>query len=66
MKIQVNRKHYIDLENISHLVEKRGQLYVYKKIGYPHAIIASCKLTEFLMRIANAGGNFYNITIITE
>ena len=66
MKIQINRKHFIELDNISKIVEKNGKLYIYKKIGYPHAIIASCKLPEFLMRIANAGGCFEYLPIIKE
>ena len=66
MKIQVNRKHYIEFDNIKKLVIKNGQLYVYRKNAYPNAYKASCKLTEFLMRIANTGKDFSNIPIIKE
>lgn len=66
MKIQVNRRDRIELNNIFKIVEKRDKLYIYKKKGWPHAIIASCKLSEFLMRIANAQGDFTNIPIIKE
>lgn len=66
MRIQINRKHFIKLDNISKIVEKNGKLYVYKKIGFPHAYIASCKLIELKMRIANAGGNFSDTPIIKE
>ena len=66
MKIQINRHDFIKLNNIFKIVEKRGNLYIYKKSGYPHAIKASCKLPEFLMRIVNAKGDFTGIPIIKE
>lgn len=66
MKIQVNRRDFISLDNIARLEERRGRLLVFKKFGYPHAIIASCGIVEFKMRIANAGGSFSNIPIIKE
>ena len=66
MKIQVNRRDFISLNNIFKIVEKRGKLFIYKKIGWPHAIIASCGVVEFKMRIANAGGNFTKIPVIKE
>ena len=66
MKIQINRKHFLELDNIKKLVIKNNQLLVYRKIGYPNAYKASCGIIEFKMRIANAGGNFSNIPIIKE
>lgn len=66
MKIQINRKHYIELDNIEKLVIKNGNLLVYRKIGYPNAYKASCGIIEFKMRIANAKGDFTNIPIIKE
>lgn len=65
-KIQVNRRDFIDFTNIARLVERRGKLFVYKRKGYPHALIASCGVVEFKMRIANSGCSFSSILIIKE
>jgi len=57
MQIQVNRKDFIEISNIKKIVEKNGKVYVYKKTGYPHAIIAECSKISLLTRIANKGVN---------
>ena len=66
MKIQINRKHFLELDNIKKIVEKKSDLWIYKISGYPNAYKCSCKLPEFLMRIANAKGNFTKIPITKE
>lgn len=66
MNIQINRKDFIELNNISKIVERRGKLLVYKRKGYPHAVIASCGIIEFKMRIFNARGSLKGIQIIRE
>jgi len=35
MKLKVNRKHFINIENIEKFVIKSECIWVYKKIGYP-------------------------------
>jgi len=66
MKIQINRKHYIEFDNIKKIVDKKSGLWIYKFSGYPNAYKASCKLSEFLLRIVNAKGDFTKIPIIKE
>lgn len=62
----MNRRDFIEVNNITRLVERRGKLFVYKQAGYPKIIKADLKLTQFLMRIANMGGDFSNIPVIKE
>ena len=35
MKLKINRKHFISLDNIKKFVIKKDIIWVYKKVGYP-------------------------------
>lgn len=55
MKVQVNRKDFIDIDNILKLQLREGKVFVYKKIGYPKILKARVRLSCFLLRLVNAG-----------
>ena len=55
MKVQINRKHFLELDNILKLELREGKVFVHKKTGYPKILKARVGLSCFLLRLVNAG-----------
>lgn len=56
MKIKVNRRDWIEVDNIKKIVYTSRSVKVYKKDGsYPHAIIAEGTYESIFLRLVNAG-----------
>ena len=55
MKVQVNRKHFIEVENIQKLELRDGKVFVFQKTGYPKILKARVGLNNFLLRLVNVG-----------
>lgn len=54
MNVQVNRKHFADLDNILKLELREGKVFVHLKKGYPKILKARVGLSCFLLRLVNA------------
>lgn len=61
MKVQVNRKHFTEVENIEKLELRDGKVFVFQKQGYPKILKARVGLQNFLQRLVNAGANSQRI-----
>lgn len=57
MRIKVNRKDFIEYNNIEKLVLTSRGLRVYKKEGYPRILLADCTYNKLLQRLLNVGVN---------
>ena len=56
MNIKVNRRDWIEVDNIKKIVYTSRNVKVYKKDGsYPHAIISEGGISSILLRLVNAG-----------
>lgn len=53
-KVQINRKHFLELDNVLKLELREGKVFVHKKTGYPKILKARCTLSCFLLRLVNA------------
>jgi ribosomal protein L32E len=54
-KIKVNRRDWIEVDNIARILYTNKRVRVYKKSGYPRAIIAEGNMSSILLRLVNAG-----------
>lgn len=54
MKVQINRRDFAEVSNISHLQLREGKVYVHLKSGYPKILKARVGLDNFLLRLVNA------------
>lgn len=55
MKVRINRKHFIEIDNIDQIVESYSGILVYKKEGYPKILKADCSKNMLLIRMVNQG-----------
>ena len=55
MKVKVNRKDFIEVDNIKKIVETERGLRIYKKEGYPKIMLADCSRYHFFLRLVNVG-----------
>ncbi len=55
MKLKINRKHFIDIDNIEKLVIKKDIIWVYRIKGYPKVYKADCGIYLFRNRLVNLG-----------
>ena len=54
MKLKINQKHFIEIENIDHIVAKSDKCcWVYLKSGYPKILKTDCSYVNLMARIAN-------------
>jgi len=54
MKIQVNRKHFVEIDNIKKLlIKKNGFVWVYVKSGFPQVLICRDGLQVLKNRLVN-------------
>lgn len=54
MKVQINRKHFVEISNIIKIVESSVDVRVHV-IGYPRILKANCTKSTLLLRMVNAG-----------
>lgn len=54
MKIKINRKHFVDIDNIEKIVVKDVP-WVYLKEGYPRILKATKGLEKLKLALTNAG-----------
>ena len=67
MKLKINRKHYIELINIEKFViKKNGDIWVYRKIGYPR--IYKCLEGVYMLRkrLVNLGYTIHDFLVEEE
>ena len=55
MKVKVNRKHFININNIDKILPKNNICWIYQKIGYPKILKTDCDFHMFLLRGINSG-----------
>ena len=53
MKLKVNRKHSIDIDNIEKLKLKKDCVWVYRKVGYPKIYKTDCSFYMFNKRLTS-------------
>lgn len=51
MKLKINRKHFVDIDNIEKLVIKKECVWIYRKVGYPKVYKTDCTFYQFNMRL---------------
>ena len=55
MKLKINRKYFISLDNIKKFVIKSDCVWVYQKTGYPPILKANCGVYLLRNRLVNLG-----------
>jgi len=55
MKLKINRKHSVDIDNIEKFVIKGDIVWVYLKEGYPKIYKTDCSLYMFRMHLTALG-----------
>lgn len=55
MKVKVNRKHFVDTDNIKLLEVDNHYVRIHRKKGYPKILKSDCIYDNFLLRMLNVG-----------
>lgn len=53
MKVQLNRRDSVDLNNIEKIVQTERNTRIYLKSGYPKIILTKWKKDQILLRLVN-------------
>ena len=67
VKLKVNRKHFVELDNIEKFVVKdNGDVWVYRKVGYPR--IYKCLEGIYMLknRLVNLGCTIHDFKVEEE
>jgi len=54
MKVQINRIHFAEIDNIDRIVETQSDVRVYLKSGFPLCLKTNCTKSALLIRMVNA------------
>ena len=66
MKLKINRKYFVDINNIEKLVIKDNIVWVYCLKGYPKIYKSDCGIYLFRNRLVNLGLQFKDFKVEEE